>query len=194
MPLREAVFALGSAVAFAVCTASISACSQVGGVSAAAEGLQVDDTAINPALTKEGALVRWGQPNLHGPQLEYWAYVANDGRQIWLWFDPTPPHSLRRALVLEANGPVLLGTPIVDLVPETRRRRLEDLRISRGLRISEVATAWGPPDGEYGSGVTWWVYRLADGGEASILVDSRGTVGGFNLLRPDGSGEQRALE
>ncbi len=92
-------------------------------------------------------------------------YSTPDHRLIWISFSPDPPHRLTRIILPEE------GTILFNALDITGHRRMDQLRFRRGMTMSEVVAAWGPPDGLGGSGLMIWFYRLADGRTAWVGSD-----------------------
>lgn len=179
-------------VAFLALTAGVPGCAH-GPAPDARRAIRPDDPALSGSLTLAQSRALWGRSDHYsGPQWEYVDYPlegSNSGR-VLLWFQREAPHQLRRVLTVTSDepGPVPQYQMILNLLPETESRTVEEIPSRRPLRVRDIARVWGPPDASYGSGVEIWVYHLADGRGAEMTVRYRppGIVDSLRVLNADG--------
>jgi len=118
--------------------------------------------------------------------------------RVLLWFEPEPPHRLRRVLVyrVDEEWPRADYQVTLNLIPETETRRVEDVPDHRPLYIRDVARVWGPPDWRSGSGLELWDYGLADGKTATLHMASQlpGVVESLRIRDADGKNERELID
>jgi hypothetical protein len=140
-------------------------------------------------VTFDQIVAAFGPARPYGPAGEFITYSFGGGgeAQLWLWlsFEAAPPRRLTRAIVQRLDRPYcMMWEPIVlfNELEITKRRRPGQLDFSRPLNAADVAAAWGPPDSEAGSGIQYWLYRMADG-RVQPLVFADGIVLGSGPRR-----------
>ena len=65
---------------------------------------KISDFHFSRALTRAEVTKLWGAPDERpGSGVDYWAYMLEDGRAVWLEFVPEPPFKLNRAILMSPN-------------------------------------------------------------------------------------------
>lgn len=144
-----------------------------------------DDPALDGSLTLAQARELWGRSDSYsGPQWEYVDYPLEGAEHghVLLWFQPEAPHQLRRVLIADLSEFPPDYRVVLNLLPETESRTVEEIPSRRPLRVRDLAGVWGPPDAQFGSGLEVWSYLLADGRSAEMTV-RYGPPGVISTLR-----------
>jgi hypothetical protein len=117
-------------------------------------------------LTQKKVKAIWGEPDLtHGPGFPASQYMMEDGAEVWLFFQPEPPHKIKHANFHKH----LLDQPSSDQVSPAYGRGLADIHFTSDLKQEQVEAIWGVPDGHRGSGISYIEYTLGD--DAEVWLD-----------------------
>lgn len=134
----------------------------------------LSDFVFDENLTKAAVERKWGAGLPYGPsRREVVVYDVGADGELWLTFADDENGALERAITLENNfASTSLKNILYDRLARTKNRSCADIKKS-GMTADELFRIWGPPDGNFGSGVDRWLYQLKNnGGEASVAFSN----------------------
>lgn len=170
---------------------------------------QLSDIVYNETTTLADVEAKWGRAFSFvggGASLDsdmgYFTYHIGQQR-VWLSFAPDGRRSMTRAILFTGTFSGYNPLELFNNLAITKARRCDQVRPKDkgkyGLveyDLAEVVRAWGPPDYEYGSGITRWVWGMKDGGNATLRTDNKGWIGECltiqQIIERQQSGQNRA--
>lgn len=140
---------------------------------------QVSDFTFDAKLRKNDVIRRWGEGLRHGPSKEMLVYGLPGDEGVWLTFESGDNGHLTRALFFGPDNRNEFTRELFNTLPQTRARKCSDIPLDIELTPAKLFEIWGSPDGEFGSGLQYWSYNLADGSGAAVtFAGERGHVSG----------------
>ncbi len=128
-------------------------------------------------LTKAEADKLFGRGYPSGPAREAILYGLGPTYDLQLSFSNDAEQKLMRAIVTKGTvGPNPPPEILYNGLTKTIKRSCKDVKKS-GLTAQELFEIWGPADGQFGSGIAFWQYWMADGRSASVTFsDGKATI------------------
>lgn len=123
-------------------------------------------------LTKALVEQKLGKSFSFGPVRENVAYDIGNEQLLLLSFTDESEPKLTRAIISQMSvGPNPAPKALFNGLPNTLQRNCKDIQ-KTGMTPEQLYAVWGPVDGQFGSGIEFWQYWLANGKFAHVTINN----------------------